>query len=138
MLRYPALFAPDGDGYLVTFRDIPEAITAGSTKDEARSMSADALLSAMDFYFEDQRVVPPPSEPKKGEELVALPASASAKVLLLNAMIDKKVTPAELARRLNTSPQVVTRIVDIGHATKIDTIAEALEAMGKHLEISVD
>lgn len=101
-------------------------------------MSADALLSAMDFYFEDQRVVPPPSEPKKGEELVALPASASAKVLLLNAMIDRKVTAAELARRLNTSPQAVNRIVDIGHATKIDTIAEALEALGKHLEISVE
>jgi antitoxin HicB len=107
LLRYPALFSPDGDGYLVTFRDIPEAITAGSTKDEARSMSADALLSAMDFYFEDRRVAPPPSEPKKGEELVALPASASAKVLLLNAMIDQKVMASELARRLDTRPQDV-------------------------------
>ncbi|KAA0997510.1 type II toxin-antitoxin system HicB family antitoxin [Paraburkholderia panacisoli] len=137
MLRYPALFSPDGDGYLVTFRDIPEAIRAGSTKDEARSMSADALLSAMDFYFEDRRVAPPPSEPKKGEELVALPASASAKVLLLNAMIDQKVMASELARRLDTRPQDVNRIVDLNHATKIDTIAEALEALGTHWEVSV-
>ncbi|MFP4891494.1 type II toxin-antitoxin system HicB family antitoxin [Paraburkholderia sp. EG304] len=137
MLRYPALFEPDGDGFAVSFRDIPEALTGGSTIEEAREMAADALLTAMDFYFEDRRTVPTPSKVKKGEELVALPASASAKVLLLNEMIGQKVTPAELARRLNTSPQAVNRIVDIGHATKIDTIAEALEALGKHLEIAV-
>ncbi|MGF6299288.1 MULTISPECIES: MarR family transcriptional regulator [Paraburkholderia] len=98
-------------------------------------MAADVLLTTMDFYFEDRRTVPAPSHAQKGEELAALPASVSAKVLLLNAMIDQKVTPAELARRLNTSPQAVNRTVD--HAIKIDTIAEALEALGKHLEIAV-
>lgn len=137
MLRYPALFEPDGDGFMASFRDIPEALTSGSTMEEVRAMAADALLTAMDFYFEDKRAVPAPSRAKKGEELVSLPASGSAKVLLLNQMLEQKVTPAELARRLNTSPQVVNRIVDIGHATKIDTIAEALEALGKHLEIAV-
>ncbi|NVI06336.1 type II toxin-antitoxin system HicB family antitoxin [Paraburkholderia youngii] len=137
MLRYPALIEPDGDGFAVSFRDIPEALTGGSTTEEAREMAADALLTAMDFYFEDRRPVPTPSKAKKGEELVALPASVSAKVLLLNEMIEQKVTPAGLARRLGTSPQAVNRIVDIGHSTKIDTIAEALEALGKHLEIAV-
>lgn len=137
MLRYPALFEPDGDGFAVSFRDIPEALTSGQTMEEARAMAADALLTAMDFYFEDRRPVPAPSKAKKGEELVALPASVSAKVLLLNEMIDQKVTPSELARRLGTSPQVVNRIVDVKHATKIDTIADALGALGKQLEIAV-
>ncbi|MBB5444680.1 MULTISPECIES: type II toxin-antitoxin system HicB family antitoxin [unclassified Paraburkholderia] len=137
MLRYPAVFEPDSGGFVVTFRDIPEAITQGDSLEEARSMAADALFTAMDFYFEDKRPVPKPSKAKKGEELIALPASVSAKILLLNEMIAQKVTPAELARRLDTSPQVINRIVDIGHATKIDTIAEALEALGKHLEIAV-
>lgn len=137
MLRYPAVFEPDSGGFVVTFRDIPEAITQGDTLDEARSMAADALLTAMDFYFEDKRPVPVPSKAKKGEELIALPASVSAKVLLLNEMLAQKVTPSELARRLNTRPQDINRIVNLGHATKIDTIAEALEALGKHLDISV-
>ncbi|MFP3428717.1 type II toxin-antitoxin system HicB family antitoxin [Paraburkholderia sp. SIMBA_061] len=137
MLRYPAVFEPDSGGFVVTFRDIPEAITQGDTLDEARSMAADALLTAMDFYFEDKRPVPVPSKAKKGEELIALPVSVSAKVLLLNEMLAQKVTPSELARRLNTRPQDVNRIVNLGHATKIDTIAEALEALGKHLDISV-
>lgn len=138
MLRYPARFEPAEDGgFVVTFRDIPEAITQGDTLEESRAMAADALLTAMDFYFEDKRPVPAPSKARKGEELVALPASVSAKVLLLNEMLAQKVSPSELARRLHTRPQDVNRIVDIGHATKIDTIAAALEALGKHLEIAV-
>jgi len=137
MLRYPALIEPDGSGFMVSFRDIPEALSGGATPEEARAMAADALLTAMDFYFEDKRPVPAPSKAKKGEELIALPASVSAKVLLLNEMIAQKVTPSQLARRLNTRPQDVNRIVNLGHVTKIDTIADALEALGKHLEISV-
>jgi antitoxin HicB len=137
MLRYPAKFDPDGDGFVVTFRDIPEAITQGDSLGEARAMAADALVTAMDFYFEDKRPVPVPSKAKKDEELVSLPASISAKVLLLNEMLRQKVTPAELARRLNTRAQDVNRIVTLNHATKIDTIAEALAALGKHLEIAV-
>lgn len=139
MLRYPARFEPDeeGGGYVVTFRDIPEAITQGDTIDEARSMGADALLTAMDFYFEDKRPVPAPSKAKKGEELIALPASVSAKVMLLNEMLAQGVTPSELARRMGTRPQEVNRIMDLGHTTKIDTIAAAFEAIGRHLEVSV-
>jgi antitoxin HicB len=38
---------------------------------------------AMDFYFEDKRPVPAPSKMHEGEELVALPASLSAKVTML-------------------------------------------------------
>jgi antitoxin HicB len=138
MRKYPARFEPaEEGGFVVTFRDIPEAITEGDTLDEAREMAADALLTAMDFYFEGKRKVPEASKAKKDEELVDLPVSAAAKVLLLNEMIGQRVTAAELARRLNTSPQVVNRIIDIHHSTKIDTLAEALEALGKRLEIGV-
>ncbi len=137
MLRYPALIEPDEDGFMVSFRDIPEALTGGKTVEEAREMAADALLTSMDFYFEDRRPVPAPSKAKKGEELISLPASVSAKVLLLNAMLEQGVTPSELARRLGTRPQDVNRIMDLGHTTKIDTIAAAFEAIDRHLELSV-
>jgi len=137
MLRYPARIEPDGDGYVVSFRDIPEALTSGATRDEALAMAADALRTAMEFYFEDRRPVARASRPKAGEVLVPLPASVSAKVLLLNEMLKQRVTPAELARRLHTRPQDVNRIVDLRHATKIDTIAAALQAMGRELELSV-
>lgn len=138
-MKYPAHFEADAEagGFVVTFRDIPEAITQGETEQEALAMAADALLTAMDFYFEDKRPVPLPSAPKRGERLVSLPASVSSKVLLLNEMLDQKVAPSELARRLDTTRQEVNRLIDLGHATKIDRIEEALAALGKRLDLVV-
>lgn len=135
---YPAKFeaAPEG-GYVVTFRDVPEAITQGDTETEAMEMAKDALLTAMDFYFEDRRPVPEASTALPGEKLVALPPSIYAKVLLLNEMLKKKVTPAELARLMGTRPQEVTRIMDLNHATKIDTIAAGLSALGQSLIVKL-
>ncbi len=137
MLFYPARVTENDDGYLVSFRDIPEALTEGKTLEAALEMAEDALSSAMEFYFEDRKEVPEPSKPRKGEFLVQLPASLSAKVLLLNEMLRSGVTSAQLARRLHVTPQSVTRIVDLHHSTKIDTIAEALNALGKRLVLSV-
>jgi antitoxin HicB len=105
MLRYPVRFEPDDGGFVVKFRDIPEAISQGDTLEAARAAGADALRTAMDFYFEDKRTVPMPSKAKHGEELIGLPASASAKILLLNELVAQGVTPSELARRLHTRPQ---------------------------------
>ena len=69
---------------------------------------------------------------------LSLPAGFTAKALLLNEMLAQGVTPSELARRMGTSPQVVNRIVDLGHATKIDTIADALRALGARLDLTVN
>lgn len=90
MLRYPARFEPvEEGGFLVTFRDIPEAITQAETIEEALFMAADVLATVMDFYFEDRRAVPSPSIIEQGEELVALPETISDKVLAFNEMLAK-------------------------------------------------
>ena len=135
MLAYPARLRKDGKFILVTFPDIPEAITQGDNREHALRMAAEALESAMEFYFDDRRAVPRPSKPKRGQSLVELPASVAAKVLLLNEMIRQSVRPAELARRIGTTPQEVNRLTNIRHASKIDGIAVAMKALGKTLEI---
>ena len=135
MLTYPATLTPDGKGYLVQFPDIPEALTQGKTREDALDVAVDALRTAMDFYFEDGRRVPMPSRIKRGQVGIELPPSIVAKVLLLNTMLEQRVTAAELARRLHTSPQSVNRIVNLGHATKIDTVANAMKALGQRLDL---
>ncbi|MCX8596790.1 type II toxin-antitoxin system HicB family antitoxin [Gilliamella sp. B3486] len=134
---YPAKLTKEDNGYTVTFRDIPEAITCGDDLKDALSMAQDALITSMDFYFEDHRKVPLPSKAKRGEHLIELPASIFAKVLLLNEMVDQNISNVELAKRINVKPQEVQRIVNLNHTTKIDTISNALSALGKHLELSV-
>ncbi|PIT14020.1 antitoxin [Snodgrassella alvi] len=136
-MQYPVLITRDDNSYTVTFRDIPEALTCGDTLEDARDMAADALLTAMEFYFENHRQVPLPSKKQKGEELITLPLSVAAKALLLNEMIKQNVSNAELARRLLTRPQDVQRLTNLNHSTKIDTINSALNQLGKHLEISI-
>ena len=71
------------------------------------------------------------------EVLVEVPPSAAAKVLLLNAMVESGVRPAELARRLGVSRQEVHRLTDLRHSTKIDGVAKALRALGYRLELSL-
>lgn len=130
-MQYPATFIQEGEGYIVTFRDIPEALTQGDTYEDAIEMAQDALATAMDFYFEDNRPVPMPSQALEGEILVSLPLSIWSKVLLLNEMLNQHVSQADLAKRMGIKPQQVTRIVNLEHTTKIDTLVEAFKALGK-------
>ena len=135
---FPAHVEPNGvGGYIASFPDIPEALTEASTIEELKSYALDALITAIDFYIEDRRKVPAPSDPEDGDLVIDLPHSVIAKVLLLNAMVDANVRPVDLAKKLGMTRQEVSRITDLHHKTKIDTIAQALYALGKKLTLSV-
>lgn len=136
-MKYPATFTNGDDGIVVTFRDIPEAITQGDSYEDAVIMAEDALLTALDFYFEGRRNVPSPSEITKKDVAIHLPASAYIKVLLLNTMLEDRITQKELADRMGIKPQQVTRLVNLKHTTKIDTLACAFKALGKELCVNV-
>ena len=71
-----------------------------------------------------------------GDLAVDLPA-LSLLSYALNTMVKSNVRPADLARKMNIKPQEVTRITDIRHATKIDTIQNAFRALGKDLVLEL-
>jgi antitoxin HicB len=136
-MKYPACFTPETGGFVVTFRDIPEAVTQGDDADEAFTMAKDVLLASMEVYFDEKRQVPPPSAALPGERLIPLPASIAVKVLLLNEMLAQAVIPAELARRMVTTRQEVNRLIDLTHTTRIDRIEDAMTALGRDLQLTV-
>jgi antitoxin HicB len=133
MRGYPVNLRKDGKFILVTFPDVPPAITQGGDRVEALAMAKEALELSMEFYFDDMRPVPMPSKPKRGQAVVELSPSVAAKVLLLNEMLRQKVRPIDLARRLGTTKQEVNRLTNLRHPTKIDRIDMALRALGKRL-----
>jgi antitoxin HicB len=137
MRAYPVNLRKDGKYFLASFPDIPEAITQGRSRAEALKAAKEALETAMEFYFEDRRQVPAPSQPKRGQAVVELPASLSAKILLLNEMLRQKVRPVELARRIGTTPQEVNRLTNLRHTSRIDGVDAALKALGKRLIVGV-
>lgn len=135
---YPAELTPNGKGgFVVTFPDVPEAITEIMDESELEETATDCLVTAVDFYIEDHRPFPAPSKKKKNQVIIQLPVSISAKILLLNTMIANNIRPVDLARRMGIKPQEVNRIIDTGHTTKIDTIAKALSVLGKNLQLSI-
>ncbi len=131
-MLYPAKFEFQDDGcYVISFRDIPEALTQGFSLDESKEQALDSLITSLDFYFEDNREIPLPSKAQEGEYLIELPISVWSKVLLLNAMLEQHVSQSELAKRLHKTRQEMQRIIDLNHNTKIDTVVEALKQLGK-------
>lgn len=134
-MYYPVIIEQDETTFMVRFVDVPEALTCGDTYEEALAEAADALVTAFEFYFEDQRPVPMPSAIKG--DFVAVPPSIWAKVLLLNEMLSQQVSQSELAKRMKTRKQEVQRIVNLGHTTKIDTLAAALATLNKRLSVAI-
>lgn len=136
-MNYPVTIERDGDSWMVSFPDVPEALTGADSLEEARQEALDALVTAFEFYFEDNRPVPLPSAPQANQEVVTVPPSLWAKVLLLNTMCDSHVTQAELGRRMGIPRQNVQRITNLHHTTKLDSLADALKALGHSLELVV-
>jgi len=138
MLNYPVTLTPDSNGtFLVGFPDVPEANSVGETIEEALHEAVDALITALELYFDARRSVPLPSTPSKGQYTVALPALETAKVLLWNEMQRQQLRKADLARMLNVHQPQVDRLFDLRHSSKLDFVEQTAKALGRRLSIGL-
>ena len=53
-------------------------------------------------------------------------------------MLEQHITQTELAKRLHKPKQEIQRIVNLSHTTKIDTVIDALKALGKQPRFSIN
>jgi antitoxin HicB len=138
-MEYPARFVRDkvSGGFVVTFPDVPEAITEGDSVEEAMAMAQEALELALTFYVDASKDLPKPGILKKGMRLVPVPALSEAKFMLYGALRSARVRKVELARRLGCSPSQVDRLLDIKHKSKLDRLQAAFAALGKRLSVQV-
>ena len=60
-LFYPAVFHKEGDGYWVSFPDVPEALTEGDNMQEAYKMAVDCLGLALTVKIDENVPLPTPS-----------------------------------------------------------------------------
>lgn len=138
MYRYPVDLTPDDNGeILVTMPDIPEVITAGIDRSDAMENAERGFITAVLIHMQDGRDLPAPS-PAEGRPTVDLTALTFAKLALSNAMRRTGTSKLALARRLEVHPPQVDRLLDLDHASRLDLLETALEAMGKRLTIRVD
>lgn len=85
---YPVRLARDrkDGGYVVTCRNIPEAITQGETVEEALAEAEGALQAAVEGRMEDGLEIPVPSPAKRGERMVPIPVTTALKAAVYLAM----------------------------------------------------
>ncbi len=139
MLRYPVTLTRDSnDTILVGFPDVPEAHTFGDDEPEALMRAVDALETALSQYVDDRRAIPKPSRNSRAGASVTLPALSEAKLALYSAMREQKVGKAELARRLNCHLPQIDRLLDLGHASRLDQLEAAFRALNKRLSIEIE
>lgn len=135
---YPAFLSREPDGFVVTFRDVPEAITQGDDVAGALAEAADALEEAVAGRIRRGDVIPEPSRPRGGEHLVPVPAQTAAKAALYLALAEAGITKAQLAARLGCDEREVRRLLDPRHASKLPRIQRALATLGKRLALRLE
>ncbi len=134
---YPVTLTPDDGSVLVTFADVPEAITFGADEDEALLNAIDVLETGLSFYIDARKSLPIASQPAIGQKTVRPSALECAKLGLYQAMTEQGIKKAELARRLGWHMPQVDRLFDLRHASKLGQIEAAANVLGKHLYVQI-
>jgi antitoxin HicB len=136
---YPATLTPDvqDGGFVVTFMDVPEAITQGDDVPEALQHAADCLEEAMAGRIRRHDDIPKASPVRAGHYAVALPAQTAAKTALYVALRQAEITQVELAARLQCDEKEVRRLLDPRHASKLSRLETALALLGQQLVVGV-
>ena len=135
---YPCNLIPDheeGEGFIVTFPDVPGAITGAQTREESLFLAEDALVAMLAVYVQQQREIPTPSPVADGQELVAVPPIAAAKLALYTAMREQGITGDALAIRLNLNDSAIRKLLNPDCYSHISQIMRALRNVGRSLVI---
>jgi antitoxin HicB len=137
MFDYPVKLAkqPEG-GFVVTFPDVPEAITQGESIDDALLHAVDALETGLSFYIDARKPLPVAS-PARGRRTVRPSALECAKLGLYREMMAQGIRKSELARRLGWHAPQVDRLFDLKHASRFDQIEAAVHAIGRKMDVRV-
>ena len=120
----------DGDGFVVSYPDIPWAHTGGFTFKESLILAEDCLVVALAHYVDHGEQLPTPSPYQQGQELLTVQPVIAAQLDLYTAMREQNLTRADLAKRLGISSEDADRLLSLDYRTPIGQVARALKAVG--------
>jgi len=138
-MQYLALFTPAKEGgVVITFPDVPGAITQAEDERGGVEMAQDALVTLFEHYIRVGEDIPTPRKRGgRGLRMIDLPAIVGVKVELYRAFRASRITKTELASRLGIAKTNVDRLFSFRNRTRLDQLESAFAALGQKLEISV-
>lgn len=137
MLAYPVTIFEDDGWYIVESVDFPNVTAQGETREQALEDAVNAIATGIAMCIRNGQPLPISSPATAGQPVVILPTQIVLKALLHGEMLRQKVTKADLARRLGWRQTQAARLLDVKHASKLDAIDQAFEALGRKLDVSV-
>lgn len=137
---YPVLLTADeaDGGFVVSFPDLPEAITQGEGAADALAQAADALEEAVAGRLRRGDDIPAPSRPRHGQHTVPVPAQTAVKAALYLALREAGLSKVELAARLGCDEKEVRRLLDPRHPSKLPRLQAALAILGQRLVLRLE
>jgi antitoxin HicB len=123
---------------VVSFPDVPEAITEGRGKDDALMQAQEALGLGLLTYPARNLPLPKPKAKASGLVPIAVEPEVAAKLALLDAFREAGISKSELGRRIGKDEKEVRRLLDPRHPTKLSTLTQVLGLLGQRLIISVE
>jgi antitoxin HicB len=135
-LRYPVRLTPDDNNtLLVTSPAFPEVTTFGEHKEDALRQARNAIEEAIAARIAAKQEIPKsPARIPARHDRVQLPWQTELKVTLYHRLRKAKLTRAELARRLRWPREQVDRLFRLDHASRLDQLEAAFNALGIRIE----
>ena len=135
---FPVRLERDDENRLVVhFPDLPEALTDGANEAEALAEAADCLSEALAGRINRGEDIPPPSRLSRGQHWVAPDPTIALKAVLYSALRARKMTVADLARRLDIDERKAARLIDPRATGRLIDLETALSALGYAIAIEV-
>jgi antitoxin HicB len=135
---YPVTLSRDRNGTTIAESvDVPGAVTAGNTPEQALGRLPDALIVMLAACMEQRKPLPLPSRPRRGQATAPLPPMVAGKLALYEAMRQQRLSQTQLAARLRCDPKQIRRLLDLDHASRLEQLDTALRAVGKRLIVEV-
>ena len=113
---------------LVSYPDVPEALTEGDTRQDALEAAQDCLISALGGYISRGWPVPVPST-TENSAIVKLPEGVELKLSLYARMLERDISPAMLAKRLGQPHSWVRQLLNLDKFTFPIHLDEAFGAL---------
>ena len=139
---YPVTLSPASQyargetGFVVTFPDLPEAITQGKDEADALIQAADALEEAITSRMKRGEDIPFATH--QTGRLVPVPTQTALKAALYLALRGERGSQSALAGRIGKDEKEVRRLLDPHHRSRSKNVEQALRALGKRVTIVIE
>src|ERR1035437_1810014 len=92
---YAFRFIKEDNGWVITCRDLPEAISQADTKEDRVDVAEGCLQAALESRIHDNDPLPVASKSRRGEVMIPPPAATAAKAALYDAMREAGIRSEE-------------------------------------------